>query len=1302
MRVTFDQCDSTEEIVGLFNKVFDNQEQMEAKIVQNAQEIEALKPKKKGKSKMKSKGSASMRIVAILVLIVALAGLGYAAYVPGDINYDIASNPESLVVYLRDVTNNMRSNTYVFTPRATPPLQPVEGMVYYNNVTDNWVGYVTETGWQNFDVAGGLNLNDAYDFGGGGLGRTINVNDNPVLLTNSDTDNTDILHIYHDGAGATRGILITIDGTEPAIEIENTSTGYDIEGTGAAWYATNTGQIVGLDLDLTGANGITLQNDETITNADGSIVFTESAAGNTLIFDLDDGATSILIDSGDVVTLNWGTVDNFTSVETITFDDAATSAISMTGTGTNNLLITQLGVGDESLVLNSAGSPVDAITIVASAGGIDIDAPLSITTTSAEDQPDAILIEATAGGIDILASNAGAGDDIDITATLSSVNITSTESDGNAIVLTASGANGGIVLQAAIGGIDFDATLGAITLDTTINAAPAISLITNGGAAETITITNTQGTTAGAIAITGTAGGISMDAVDDIIITVASSAAADDLALVQTGAFNASITLAAAGNGVDAIDLNASAGGIDIDAALAITIDNAAGDISFISAAGSVIITAVEAVEDAIVISSGGGIDISLVDDFDLVLVTDGADENLSITLTGGTASSIIIASSGTGTDAIDIDTTAGGIEIDMTGTAAGDDFAVTTSSSITFVTTEAVADQFHMSAQGVHAGDVINLETTNGGILLNANLANGTIELNANEKLTITSDDDTADGIDIGTTAGGGATSTIHIHNEAGTAVDSIEILTDNGGVTVTSNLASDDGININAVAGGVDIDAALQINITSSETAADAIVIDASDGGGGIDIDAGTAGINIRTTSGDLNFNTTGAAGDRIDLINTTGTGVSLAEAETAAIQLYATVGGIGLNSGINGANAIRIEADGGVNEIIMIHSNQGTGASTVTEVDSSIQLLSDIGGIGLQSGLDGADAIRLETRGGNSAVLMLHSNDGTGADSITLLSDEGGIQLDTTVGDIALTALTANGDITLSAKNTIILTAEDEDAGGILLTVDGDATSTLRINNITGTGAVAIELDTDAGGITLLADGDPAGKILIDAEDSITLTTEDDHAGAITITSAAGAAASTIIVTNVAGTAVSVAAAETAAIQLYSTVGGIGLNSGINAVNAIRIEADGGAAETIVIHANLGDTATSITLLSDDGGITLTPGKLVTLGGGTVHSGIQDVPAGGTSTVLVLTNTVFTVGADGGGDIMTLANGTAGQIVYIICEDGTGTTTITPTPFNGGTSITFDAVGDAVTLVYTTDLGWSIVGGNSYTII
>ena len=107
-------------------------------------------------------------------------------------------------------------------------------------------------------------------------------------------------------------------------------------------------------------------------------------------------------------------------------------------------------------------------------------------------------------------------------------------------------------------------------------------------------------------------------------------------------------------------------------------------------------------------------------------------------------------------------------------------------------------------------------------------------------------------------------------------------------------------------------------------------------------------------------------------------------------------------------------------------------------------------------------------------------------------------------------------------------------------------------------------------------------------------------------------------------------------------------------------------------------------------------------ITTNAETINAGIQDVAAGGTSTALVLTETVFTIGSDVGGDTFTIANGTAGQIMYIICHDATGTSTITPATTNGTwTSVTFNALNDSVILMYTS-LGWTIIGGNSYAIV
>ena len=116
------------------------------------------------------------------------------------------------------------------------------------------------------------------------------------------------------------------------------------------------------------------------------------------------------------------------------------------------------------------------------------------------------------GGIDISATGADvtAGDDIDITATLSSVIITSTEEVADALRLNASA-----------GGIDIDGT------NSTIN-------------------------------ITNTADG-----------------AEDDIKIHQAGAFDASMILRSEGTGTDAIKLNATAGGVEINAGTGLNVDAA-------------------------------------------------------------------------------------------------------------------------------------------------------------------------------------------------------------------------------------------------------------------------------------------------------------------------------------------------------------------------------------------------------------------------------------------------------------------------------------------------------------------------------------------------------------------------------------------------------------------------------------------------------------------------------------------------------------------------------------------------------
>ena len=70
----------------------------------------------------------------------------------------------------------------------------------------------------------------------------------------------------------------------------------------------------------------------------------------------------------------------------------------------------------------------------------------------------------------------------------------------------------------------------------------------------------------------------------------------------------------------------------------------------------------------------------------------------------------------------------------------------------------------------------------------------------------------------------------------------------------------------------------------------------------------------------------------------------------------------------------------------------------------------------------------------------------------------------------------------------------------------------------------------------------------------------------------------------------------------------------------------------------------------------------------------------------------------------DDLSLAAGVAGQLKIIYCNTITnsGTSRITPAALTGGTTITLNAVGDSVLLMYSGTLSsWVILGGNSYAV-
>ena len=90
------------------------------------------------------------------------------------------------------------------------------------------------------------------------------------------------------------------------------------------------------------------------------------------------------------------------------------------------------------------------------------------------------------------------------------------------------------------------------------------------------------------------------------------------------------------------------------------------------------------------------------------------------------------------------------------------------------------------------------------------------------------------------------------------------------------------------------------------------------------------------------------------------------------------------------------------------------------------------------------------------------------------------------------------------------------------------------------------------------------------------------------------------------------------------------------------------------------------------------------------------------GSTSTAIEVTNPVTEVNATSAAAPCTLADGANGQIKIIInvSTAGTNAVTITPANLRGGTTITLNAPGETVTLMFKNS-NWNIIAGHDFTV-
>ncbi len=332
--------------------------------------------------------------------------------------------------------------------------------------------------------------------------------------------------------------------------------------------------------------------------------------GARLVFSTTDGSNApdkisvavLTLDSNKLATFTGRIITDDTTDATSTTDgslqtDGGLSVAKNAIIGDDLKLLTDssifsMGVDSDFTITHSstgatiAGNPVDITAGGASiwkttAGAITIDSEASTLTL---DGNSGVSIVGNTGEIDIATSGA-----LDLNSgafTLDSSTLAITTTDNASISVTGTTKT-----------LDIDAT-GALTID----SGTSISIGTNADKPVTIDSTTFTLDASGAIAIDGV--GLSIDNVGTIAnITSTSDADGEDFTIALAGATNSSLILSSTGTGADALQITASAGGIDISATGA-----AAGeDIDITATGSSVNITSTENAANAIYLRANGG-----------------------------------------------------------------------------------------------------------------------------------------------------------------------------------------------------------------------------------------------------------------------------------------------------------------------------------------------------------------------------------------------------------------------------------------------------------------------------------------------------------------------------------------------------------------------------------------------------------------------------------------------------------------------------------------------------------------------
>ena len=324
-----------------------------------------------------------------------------------------------------------------------------------------------------------------------------------------------------------------------------------------------------------------------------------------------------------------------------------------------------------------------------------------------------------------------------------------------------------------------------------------------------------------------------------------------DLTLSVVGGGDSSLLLSSAGTGSDAIGLNASAGGVDVEASGAVVVESStsitlgkSGGASEkpvtlnattfdVNGTGALTMTATSMALDP---SQTFDLDAAGAITVDGASVSVGGDGDTGAISLSSNAANVTLATTGSGkvhlnsVGLVDIDASTGA-SIDA---AAGD------------ITLDAAAGS--VVVEGAEAAsDAVRLHASNaaGGIDIDAGSAG--VDVDSTGLVSLASSKNDPKAVEVVASAGG-----IDILASGAAAGEDIDIVATGSSVNITSTETVSDaivltantgagGVDVLAGSGGFDLESTGQLALSTSQAAADAIVIEASDASGGIDLSAG-----------------------------------------------------------------------------------------------------------------------------------------------------------------------------------------------------------------------------------------------------------------------------------------------------------------------------------------------------------------------------------------------------------------------------------------------------------------------------